>query len=208
MPNFLDLKNDIIEDLNRGSDAADQAVAAVPAFVTNAILRAQREFYYATPVTVFLSTVENQSMYPVPDTLIAIQIMRLQNANTWQSMTKIDYTSILAIDTNIPASTSIPTLWAPFDRQFRLFQAPDKAYPLELTGLGRIPVPSSDAQHNFWTDDARFYIRFMTVADIYLARIKDQPTFQAYAVMADNARLALVRETYEKVTFGQVFVNW
>ena len=202
MGTWAELLNSIQEEINR-----DDLGGVIPAFATERIHYAQRDFYYSSPVTRFMACVPGQNFYPIPTDMMSVAVMRLDNSGNWQLLHKTEYEHIFLADATIPPTRSVPSSWAPYDSGFRLYQTPDTAYALELTGTGRIPAPTADDDVNFWTDDAAEYIRCATIAQLYLRRIKDFEQFKAYSVAAEEFRIGLVRETIGKVCHS-VLQSW
>lgn len=217
---FGDLKQKIVSfDLNR-DDVSDIVADAAITVITNL----QRSFFYATPITESIVTVPGQVFYPVPTNLVSIQFIRLLNpptfhydtdgvtpiadSGTWQMMVKTDYERLLLMDTTVPTPLSIPSVYAPYDAQIRIFQAPDKAYPLELTGNSKIPLPASDDDSNFWTENAAALTRYSICALVYQTRIKDAAQFQSFTLAAERERITLMSETWAKSTMGYIAAWW
>lgn len=200
---YKDLKQAVINDLRR-----DDLTDAVIDTIESCIRRYQRDFTYATPVTETMTLVVGQALYPVPGDLVSIQWIRLNNANVWQFMDEVEYKLMLLMDVNIPAVVSIPTLWAKYDAMFRVFQAPDKPYQIELTGNGKVPIPADDNTSNFWTTQASDMIRFAAEAQLYLTLIKDSDSYERCAKAAEDHRISLVRETIEKSCVGLIQAWW
>lgn len=215
---YGDLKAAIVFTCNRDdlTDVIDDAVAVT-------ITRLQRDFFYSTPKTEYIYTVPGQVFYDVPADLVSIQYMRLLNPpnfhldgtgafvadnGNWQTMIKCEYDRLLLMDTTVPVPLSIPSIYAPYDNQIRIFQAPDKVYPLELTGNGKIAIPADDTVSNFWTEAAGSLVRYATAALIYLTRIKQPELYQSYQLQADKERISLIRETWAKSTMSQISAWW
>ncbi len=202
-----DLKQACLNDLARGDDLAD----VVADYITGRIAYYQRYFIYATPQTQFINTVVGQVMYVLPISIIGVKFVRLNYQSVWQFLVPEPYERLLHADVNIPPTQSVPTSWAPYDAMIRLFPAPDRVYQLELTADGRVPAPVDDSDSNFWTIEeggAASMIRYATTGQIRLLRLRDLQGAQADMEMAENERLALCRETTEKVSTGQVQVRW
>lgn len=205
-----DLKEVIIVDLNR-----DDLTDVVNDHINSVIRQYQRDFYYPNPVSrteyadgTDIETVAGQSLYDVPSDMISVEFVRLLNINVWHYLPRTDYLDLLRVDVNVPSTRSIPTSWASFDSQIKLWATPDRVYPLELTGRSRIPIPATDDTENFWTTDARDLIRFAVEAQIYMGRIKDDANAMRCAQLAEAHRMSLVRETVAKVSRNMVKAHW
>lgn len=91
----------------------------------------------------------------------------------WLSLDKVNYYSILDVDTLAPSTVAQPSMWGQFNTQFRLYPCPDQAYPLECTGDQSIPAPILDADTNFWTQDAADLTIYATCAEVAELYTKD-----------------------------------
>lgn len=200
---YKDLKQAVINDLRR-DDLSDAVIDTIE----SCIRRYQRDFTFITPLTQTFVLTVGQASYDVPDNLVSIQVMRLNNAGIWQMMTEVEYLLMLLMDTNIPAVTSIPMLWSKYDSKFRVFQAPDKPYTIELTANGKVPIPANDDVSNFWTVQGSDMIRYATEAQLYLTLIKDDASADRCFRASEEHRLSLMRETYEKSTTGVIRAYW
>lgn len=87
-------------------------------------------------------------------------------AGVWVNLEKITYQTILYLDSLQPPVTTIPSRWAPFNNQFRLYPAPGAKFPVELTGNGAPAAPVNDNDDNFWTEDAALLIIAATTAEV------------------------------------------
>lgn len=202
-PSYGDLRQGVLLDLNR-SDLIDYASDALE----DTIRFLQRSFFYATDQTDTLYTSDDGTAggalggvsYDLPADMVSLTYLRLNNAGNWEWMTKIDYEQILRYDTTIPPTKSTPTVWAPFDLGFRIYSTPDIVYQMELTGNGLIPIPDDDATVNFWTTEARAYVRYLTVSRVHRLRTKNNDAAAACEQLAEEERRSLMRVTVDRAT--------
>ena len=85
----------------------------------------------------------------------------------WVPLEKIKYRDLLVNDPLAPPNQAQPSMWAPFNTQFRLYPNPDQNYSLELTGNTGPAAPVNDQDTNFWTTDAATLIIHSTTAEVY-----------------------------------------
>jgi hypothetical protein len=116
----------------------------------------------------------------IQTTLLSGAVVQLASG-VWITMTKMTYREALIIDSLQPPVTTIPSRWAPFANQFRLYPTPGAPFQVEITGNGAPAVPFNDQDENFWTDDASLLIIAGTTAEImetYLGgdAIQDAPS--------------------------------
>lgn len=206
MDTWADLQASILSETNREGEPGLSAFA--DQITRDRIRHYQREFFWATPVQIIVSCVPGMSMYPLPDTIVSVSSIRLQNGGTWQPMGRSTFEDLLAMDTQAVPSQSVPALYAPWDNLIRIFQVPDRAYPMEWTGKGRIPIPDRDDRVNFWTSTAADLIRCTALAHIFLRRFKNPGQYQSYMLAATEYLTGLKRETISKTTNGIVAANW
>lgn len=200
---FGDLKQAINNDLNR-----DDLVDVVADYVEAVIQKYQKSFFYETDQTDTMPTVVGTAYYELPGDMIAVDRIRLDQSGVWQRVSKVDYKELLEMDTLVNPTLTVPSLWAPYDKGFRLFNVPDKIYTLELTGSGRIPVPDLDTDSNFWTQDAADMIRCATLARIYRVRIKNYEAARECQAEAEDYRLALKQETFHRSATRVIAAHW
>ena len=205
MATYGELKAQVVADLDR-DDLTDYAIS----MINDRISHYQKDFYYDTPVTdtsVFTNTTD--VFYKIPDAVLNVDFVRLNYSSVWQWLPEVQYEMLLHADVNIPSTPAVPTCWARFGELIRLgVGRPDNVYQLELTGDGRILAPSADADSNFWTNAAFSLIRYATLAQIYLIRIKDPDSYDRCAAAADSSRRQLLRETIAKSVKSQFQPNW
>lgn len=194
----------IITDTNR-DDLTDYIQGTAEGVIT----RLQRLFTYATPTTETVQTDIGVASYLTPTNLVDIKFIRLDNAGIWEMLVgPVPYETLLLMDTNVVPVTSIPSMWATYDSMFRLYQPPDQIYTLELTGDGKVPIPADDGAENFWTQGGAQLVRFETLAQVRLIRLKDPEGAQQAHIAAAEELKMLNRETVLKATRGQIEINW
>lgn len=214
--NWGDLKQAIINDVNR-----DDLTDIIIDHAESIIRRLQRDFFYATPITGYVTLVPSQAIYDSaiqttaippaaadPHDIVKIDFIRLLLQDVWQWMPEVEYERLLHADVNQPPVDSQPTVWAVRDAIFRVYPPPDQPYVLEISGNAKIPVPASDTDSNFWCENAADLVRFSTLAQVYAVRIHDDASYQRCALMAEQHRISLVRESNAKGTVGQIQAYW
>lgn len=201
--NYGDLKQAAIQATRR-SDLTDDVINAIESVIRSL----QREFFWISPTTQTLSAVAGTVFYDVPTDMVNVTYIRLLYGSNWQWMVKSTYLSILQADNNVPATRSVPTRWAPFDQQFRIYAAPDQAYTMELTGSGKIPIPATDATANFWTTNAADLVMYLALAQVYATIVKDEKSAMSYFQTAESHRVGLLKETSAKATDGVCAIHW
>jgi hypothetical protein len=82
----------------------------------------------------------------------------------WIPLGKINYEAVLDADTLSPSNVALPSWYAQYGLQFRLYPVPDLGYPLEVTGSAAPAAPQNDGDINFWTDDSRDGAAWLIIA--------------------------------------------
>lgn len=203
MSTYGDLKQNVYNSLNR-DDLVDAAIVAVE----DAIKHHQRNFFYETPQTDQMSTVIGQGQYDIPDDMVSVQWIRLDQSGVWHFLRMVEYREILIADTLVIPVQSVPSMWASFDNGFRLYNVPDKIYTLELTGNGFIPIPTDDADENFWTNDAEQLIRYTALAKLYRIRIGNYDRAAMLDSEAEKFRKQLWKQTFEVSSDRRIAGHW
>ena len=169
----------------------------------------QREYMYESPTTdLSLTLIPNQPTYPVPSYIVGIERIRLLRSDTWNDVDERRYDDILNEDTQSPPIISQPYHWARYGRVFRFYPTPDDEYPVEITGTGKIPAPAVSADVNWWTEDARMYVRHETVHRIRDNVLRDPEGARSAERLALVARDGLLSEGIAKECTGRLAPNW
>lgn len=198
-----DLLQSIVTGLNR-DDLTDEIHATAREIVRNL----QRTFFYVTPVTTTFPTVPGQVLYLIPESIVSVTHLRLDYANTWLWLNEVEYKRLLFADVNIPSTRSPPWMWAPYDSYVRLFPAPDRVYTVEITGDGKVPIPATDDTSNFWTGPAAALVKYETMAQLFLTRIRSDENYRRCKMAAEEHRIGLLRETTAKTCEGVMSGHW
>lgn len=200
---WADLKADIARDLRRDDltdEIIDYAIGVIEVY--------QADFFYGTPAVDYTSCVPGQSIYAIPNDIVSIDRIRLLNGGTWEDIIgPVPFARIQSLDTNVPPDRSIPDLWAPFGGQFRVYSTPDQAYPLEVTGDGKIAAPSEETEQNFWTTDAFDLVKFATMASLCENILNEPQRAESLRSSAARKWLALSRTTNARTSTG-VIASW
>lgn len=129
-------------------------------------------FYSSDAQDTTITTVPGQVYYQLPGLMRNCRMIRLNMGSVYLELTRANYNGIyeiLSSDVTIPPIQALPSAWAQFGLQFRLYPVADRAYNLELTGNAAPPIPVLDTDDNFWTEntDAGNLIVADTVAHIF-----------------------------------------
>lgn len=109
------------------------------------------------------------SVNPLPTTLqneIASGTTVQTGGGVWIPLWPKRYEWILEEDVLSPPVAAIPSWYAQFGLQLRIYPTPSMAWPLEITGNSMPPAPNADTDDNFWTEDAAQFIINSVCAEI------------------------------------------
>lgn len=179
---YIELQRAIADELGNRTDLlsplSDSSLTLSPIqnAVASAIAKWERESFYfneSFDYTVPLfTTVAGQEFYTsadataIADTPYILELSLLINA-TRSAITQRSWQYIDQMPTT-PTSRGMPTDWAYFAQQIRLYPIPDGAYPVRASRQKRIDALSADDDSNAWTEDAYDLIR--SEAKLILAR--------------------------------------
>lgn len=203
MPTYADLLQSITLDLQR-PDLTD----AVEDFTQRVIGTLQRVFWYDSPRTELVTLTAGDPFATVPDSLVGIDIARLDYFSVWQLLRPVEYRQILLWDVNIPSTRSVPTDYAPWAEKIRFFPVPDNTYTVELTGPGKIDAPVNPDDSNFWTNDCYTLIRRMVTSEIRLIRLRDPEGSAQDRIAAEQEKASLLNQTAARESQGFVSAHW
>lgn len=111
-------------------------------------------FYSGQVIDDSITMVVGEPRYDYPAGWEELENVQILVGGNWIDLVKVTHEYIDALDVNQVPIQSIPTYWAPFNEQFRVFPAPSDTYSVQL--IMNIPpsLPAAGAS-NFWTGDAK-----------------------------------------------------
>ena len=200
---LADLRLAIQQDLAR-----DDLTDVVASFLKDRISYYSREYFWTSQQTALFTMAVGTSLYSIPANIISIDRVRLNYGGSWQDVTEQTLEYILTLDTEIPPTQSVPTIWAPNGAQMRFYPTPDATYPVEITGQGFVAAPVLDDDSNFWTEEAGPLIRYATTAQIRLLRLRDRDGFELDMVAVERERQKLFSETAMRQSNDDIQAWW
>jgi hypothetical protein len=112
---------------------------------------------------------------------------------------RADYTALEAADTQ----QGVPSHYAYVNRALRLWQAPDDAYSVRLTGHIKLAAPASDAEaDNAWMTEAYDLIMAHAKAELYAHRWEDERNAAIQQTIVREKLRDLTFATHDKVEPG------
>lgn len=129
---------------------SDLPVGSTSGFTSSGVISAggTQITYSSLDTTDFLGCVGGTSGLTLPIGTTVTQLYGI-----WIPLTKINYEAVLQADVLSPSNVALPSYYAQYGLQFRLYPVPDLAYPLECTGNAAPAAPVNDSDTNFWTLD-------------------------------------------------------
>ena len=197
MATLGDLKARIADELLR-SDLTAQIAKAI---TTAIAYYGRQEFYFNEVRSTALSTVAAQEWYTSSDLDVIATSPRIVSLTLVQDTTRyplvkrgFEYIEKRATDTQ---SGGLPTDWAYWRKQIRLWPIPDQVWTVTVNYVERLAAPDDDASSNAWTleDDAEELIRSHAKIDLLMNVIRrpDMANDLAVLRMQDQAALAALR---------------
>jgi len=123
---------------------------------------------------------------------------------------RIDRVTLTAYDTElIPttigdfedyATTAIPTHWAWYNDNIRLYPTPDATYTLRFYGIAQVDAPSGDADENIWTTEAQHLIVAHTKMSLARGVFRDAGGVELFQGEAIDQLKKLRRETARRLS--------
>ena len=107
-----------------------------------------------------ITTEPGQYFYTLPKGTIQIVFIRFLLTQVYIPVYMArSYEDILLSDPVAPPFTAIPSTARIFGRSLRLFPTPNGQYPLELSLIQKVPIPSNDQDTtSFWVNEGRTLI--------------------------------------------------
>jgi hypothetical protein len=171
--------------------------------IQTAIAFYERKKFWFNQVTGTFSTVASQEYYAaaansdIPD-LIEIQSMTVTNSSIKYPVHSASFTDIDAWQN--AAMTGLPTDFAYFNEQIRLYPIPDAVYTVTMAYHKRFATLSADADSNVWTTDAELLIRTRAKRELSLHKLWDAEMYARLKPAEDEVLEALEAETRRRMS--------
>lgn len=198
MATLGELKARIADELLR-SDLTAQIALAITTAVS---FYGRQEFYFnQTRVSGTLNTVAAQEWYSSTDlpaiaTSPSIVSLTLVNNQTRYTLTRRTFEDLEELATD-STSGGMPTDWAYWRKQIRLWPIPAQVWSITVNYIDRLAVPANDTLSNAWTleDDAEELIRTHVKIDLLLNVIRrpDMAAELTMLRMQEQAALAALQ---------------
>lgn len=214
---YADLQARIADELAR-TDLTSQIALAI----LSAVAHHQARRFYFNEATFTFSTVAHQEYYSSSDnaaiaTLDEIEIVKILYSGAYQELDRWAFEGIDRAST-VSTTYSVPSVYAYFNEQIRLYSIPNAVYTITVAGTKRFTALSGSTDTNPWTTvaDAEGLIRQRAKADIMINTLRD-PTWRGEAAsLVDRGVLSvpelnelgrLTRQTARRETGGRIMAT-
>lgn len=177
-------------------------IPLIPLHMQRAVARYQSTRFWFNEVVETAATAAGDRYVDWPETFLEIDTFEVTHAGNTLTLDPTTYQAIDRMD--LSGATGVPQWYAPIDRKWRLYPIPNAVYPLTISGLKLIPVPSGTNEASAWTRDAPGLIAAATKASLYASKPATAPAAVAM-VSVEMAELeALQRRTYQALATGRL----
>lgn len=201
---YSDMQSRIADELAR-SDLTSQ--------IQNAILSAilfyqSNRFWFNEDRSIVFTTVSGQEFYTSSDNasipnLLEIDAITLTSNSNRYDLTARPYEYLEKISVNA-SITGLPTDYAYYNQQLRLYPVPNGAYSTRISALKRLTTLSLGSDTNAWTTDGEELIRCRAKMDLFSSVVRDPDMAQIMMLRENAARDALYQETSRRIGTGYV----
>lgn len=205
MPSFNDLRDRIRDDLLRSTNDNTRIENSINDAITH---YQSHRFYFNENQVVTFNTVVGQDFYSFGDggdittDLYRIDLAEVTDGGQDYSLTSKPYTDLLKWQDS-SSTNNRPYCYAYVNQGLLLYNKPDAAYAVTLSGHIKLAAPSGDNE-NDWTNEAFELLRCQ--AKMYFAAhfLEDANLALSMAPMAASALKALNDATTARVTSGAI----
>jgi len=162
---LLDLKRQVAGDIQRSD-----AIAYIPDGIEAAIRHYEKERFWFLEGRATIDTVPDDPFIGLPSDAAVMDVLLITIGGSRTPMTRVDYREIDEKDDGV-ANSGMPTEWAYYQDNIRLWPVPDIAYPLTLS-YHKTLASLSDSDGNAWITNGFDIIRYRAGAEA-LALVKD-----------------------------------
>lgn len=195
------LKTKIAEDLHR-TDLTTQIADAI-----NAAIRYynRNEWWFIESTTIF-NTEAYQPYYDVPTGFETVDSMMITVSG---SKTPIRPWTYEQMDEEDMGNTyGIPSRWAVYNNQFRLYPVPNAVYLITLSQEVDLLAPANDSDSNAWTGAAFDLIRFRAGWDVAKHKMHNADLANALKASEVDEYYSLLKEHTRMVSSGRLQKSW
>lgn len=153
----------------------------------------QKRFFFQETTDFTTTTVAGTNLYNLPQDLLSIDKVTIEDANAGVEIElhRRDIGWILARDTTIPLVQGMPTDYAEYANQVRLYPTPDSGissgnYILGFYYRGMIPPPVNQGDQGYWMTTGELMIRSMAKSLLYAQWLKNPDQAAAEFKISDG----------------------
>lgn len=202
MSNFGTMRNRILDDLNR-TDLSSQAENAIKTAID--YYQTYRFWFQERRSTT--NTTSGQEYYPVPSDFLDDDSLVIDVNGNDYPLHKRTYQTLEEWSIDPAIFTSQPTDYAIYgtgeQTQIRLYPAPNGAYTMTLSYVGKLDQLTTEASTNSWMTTAEELIRSRAEASLFAQKLRDYDAAQACKFIENEALNQLQKLTKQKQFTGR-----
>jgi len=206
MTTFGTMKDRIADELDR-TDLTNQIEKAIQ----TAIDKYQRKrFFFNEARSLTFNTVDGQEFYTSADSSDIPNLLYIDNVRlTVSGSDKIDleraqYSELEYFSSNTTPDEGLPTSYAYYGKQLRLYPIPDAAYAVRVSGVFALSDLSATGDTNAWMTDAEALIRSRAKRELLTHVIRDAEGAAAMAQAEAEELQSLIQETNARSSTGSI----
>lgn len=194
MATYLDMRTRIADEMANDGDITS---AQINYGIQDAIKLYERRGWWFNQKTANMNTVAGQEYYTSTDLADIPNIVQIDNAvvnygGYKYPLRSVDYNTI--DDVQDGSISSVPTLFAVYKNNIRLYPIPDATYVVTLSYVYRLTTLSADSDENAWTNDAEELIRQCAKRRIALNYLQSEEVAARFASLESEAYSAMLAE--------------
>lgn len=177
-------------------------IPLIPLHMQRAVARYQSIRFWFNEVVETASTAIGDRYVDWPATFIELDTFEVTDAGNTYALEPLTYQELDRLD--LSGATGVPQWYAPIDRKWRLYPIPDRVFPLTISGLKLIEVPSGTNEASVWTREAPGLIAAATKASLYASKPATAAAAASMAMVEMIELEALQRRTHQALATGRL----
>lgn len=195
MADLATLKSRIAREIHRSDLTADIAYA-----ISDAVKQYQSRRFAFNQTRGTFSTAVGTEFYEDLTDIASIDTVTMTVNGRTVVLDEWPYGYMERINTTTNTNNQ-PWAWSWYDEKIRLYPIPDAVYPMTVSYVQKVDVPSTDAASNIWTTEAEELIRHAAKKRIYRDVTMDDAGAMK-AEMAEAEQLARLTKDSNRLAAG------
>ena len=203
---FGDMQSRVVQETGR-DDLADN----IRAEILDAIGYYRSQEWFNTRATWTQATTASTNLYTLPADAVDLAMLSLVNSGEKYPLEEVPYEQLELMDGQVPGITGLPSYFAYFNLQVRLYPTPDSSgYSLTAPyqAAPSVPVADSDGGTSatpgfFWMNQAEQLVRCRAKAKLYAGVVKQPEFAQIEQQLEKQAYWELTHQNVARLMSGQ-----